>query len=172
MQGLRLATENFIHQLLQTIACIIMARERIVRAYIAEVWNQKKIDLATNYIHWEYKIYADAFNPWEKTTLHHSDFKDMLENIFHLTNQIDFRIDSLMENDLFVGITWNLNASFNNTSTIREEDNQFYTFKGMTTFQFKEDLICGHTQLYLGPSIFEFINLQLHKDDSSQLSKP
>lgn len=125
-----------------------MNKAEIIREFIDVIWNKKQIEKVPNYINQEYKIHLDAEDPWECTTLFHSDYIDRLEHTFSSFPDAHFVINKLYEEKNHVGITWTLTGT--NTGSIREFPPTYKKIKadGMTIYHFKDSLICAHTQIF------------------------
>jgi steroid delta-isomerase-like uncharacterized protein len=113
-----------------------------------EVWNKKLADKIKNYVHEEYIIHLDAGDPWENKNLSHPEFKNRLKYSFDSFPDMHFEIASAIEEANHVAITWILTGT--NLGAIQEypPTNKKIKTKGVTIYNFKDNLICGHIQVF------------------------
>lgn len=127
---------------------ITMKKEDFLREFMNEIWNKKRFDKVENYVHRQYTIHLDTSDPWEGKILDHEEFKTRLNYSFDSFPDMNFEITSAIEDDNLVAITWILTGT--NLGMIGEypPTNKAINTRGMTIYHFKDDLICGHTQVF------------------------
>ncbi len=125
-----------------------MNKEAFSREFMDEIWNKKNFDKVANYVHPEYTIYLDTTDPWEGKTLSYSEFKDRLNFSFNSFPDMNFEITTAIPEENHVAITWILTGT--NLGMIGEypPTNKAIKTKGVTIYHFKDNLICGHTQVF------------------------
>lgn len=125
-----------------------MNKESFLRDFMTEIWNKKKFDKISQYVHPKYTIYLDTADPWEGKSLSHSEFKERLIYSFNSFPDMNFHITSAITEENHVAITWVLKGT--NLGMIGEypPTKKSIETKGITIYHFKDDLICGHTQVF------------------------
>ena len=125
-----------------------MKKESFLREFMTEIWNKQSFDKVEQYVHKEYTIHLDTSDPWEGKTLSHLDFKERLKFSFLSFPDMNFEITSSISEENHVAINWILTGT--NFGMIGEHPptkNAINT-KGMTIYYFKDNLICGHSQVF------------------------
>jgi len=127
---------------------VAMKKETFLREFMAEIWNKKRFERVEHYVHKHYTIHLDTSDPWEGKTLDHAEFKVRLNFSFDSFPDMHFEITSAIEDENQVAITWILTGT--NLGKIGEypPTKKAINTKGMTIYHFKDDLICGHTQVF------------------------
>jgi steroid delta-isomerase-like uncharacterized protein len=125
-----------------------MNKEAILRAFIEEVWNEKRKDLVVTYVHDAYTIHLDTGDHWEGKTLDHKAYKERLDFSFDSFPDMNFEIKSAIEEENHVAITWILTGT--NLGKIGDfpPTNKKINTPGMTIYYFNDDLISGHAQVF------------------------
>ncbi len=125
-----------------------MSKATILRAFMTNVWNEKRKDLVETYVSPNYKIHLDTGDNWEGQTLNHAAFKKRLDFSFDSFPDINFDIQSAIEEENHVAITWILTGT--NLGKIGEfpPTNKKIKTKGMTIYFFENNLITGHSQVF------------------------
>ena len=125
-----------------------MNKEALIREFIDEIWNRKFNDKIKTYVHEKYIIHLDAGDPWENKTLSHLEFKNRLKYSFDSFPDMHFEITSAIEETNHVAITWILTGT--NSGSIQDYPpaNKKIKTNGVTIYHFKDNLICGHTQIF------------------------
>ncbi len=126
-----------------------MNKENFLREFIHEVWNKKNLHKIDKFIHNEYTIHLDTGDPWEGKTLSNSEFKNRMElGSFKPFPDVNFEITSAIEEENHVAINWILTGT--NLGQIGEypPTKKSINAKGITIYHFKDNLICGHTQIF------------------------
>ena len=113
-----------------------------------EVWNKKDFNKVEKYISNEYVIHLDTADPWEGKTLSHAEFKKRLKFSFDSFPDMNFKITSAITEEKHVAITWILTGT--NLGMIGEylPTKRKIETMGLTIYHFKDNLICGHTQVF------------------------
>ena len=113
-----------------------------------QIWNKKSFGKVEQYVHKEYTIHLDTTDPWEGKTLTHSEFKERLKFSFNSFPDMNFEITSAIEEENHVAITWILTGT--NLGMIGEypPTKTKINTKGITIYNFKDNLINGHTQVF------------------------
>ena len=113
-----------------------------------EVWNKKGFEKVEKYVHHKYTVHLDTADPWEGKTLNHDEFKTRLKFSFDSFPDMNFEITFAIEEENHVAITWILTGT--NLGNIGEFPPTKKSIKtnGVTIYHFKENLICGHTQVF------------------------
>lgn len=125
-----------------------MSKEKILREFMTEVWNEQKKDLISKYVSKEYKIHLDPGDNWEGQILDHKEFERRLDFSFDSFPDINFEITSAIEDGNHVAVTWVLTGT--NTGPIAEHQpsNKKIKTTGMTFYYFRDNLISGHSQVF------------------------
>lgn len=125
-----------------------MNKETFLKEFMEEIWNNKQFDKVDQYVHPEYTIHLDTTDPWEGKTLSHFEFKERLNFSFNSFPDMNFEITSSISEENHVAITWILSGT--NLGMIGEYPATKKSIKttGITIYHFKDNLICGHTQIF------------------------
>lgn len=125
-----------------------MNKELFLREFMEEIWNKKDFDLVEKYVNPEYKIFLDTADPWEGKILSLSEFIERLRFSFNSFPDMHFEITSAIPDDNHVAITWIMTGTnLGEIGGLPPTSNKIKT-KGMTIYHFKENLICGHSQVF------------------------
>jgi steroid delta-isomerase-like uncharacterized protein len=125
-----------------------MKNENTLREFIQKIWNEKDITSIPKFVTNEYTIHLDNADPWEGKTLNHDEFKLRLDNSFIPFPDINFDIKTLVADGNCVSISWvmtgtNLGNLGNVPATLKP-----ICTEGITIYYFKDDKICGHSQVF------------------------
>lgn len=125
-----------------------MSKERILREFMSEVWNNQSKERVNHYVAEEYQIYLDPGDRWEGIILNHEEFKNRLDFSFDSFPDMNFEITSVIEEEKHVAITWIMTGT--NLGKIGELPATQKKIKtdGITIYYFKDNLICGHSQVF------------------------
>ncbi len=125
-----------------------MSKEMRLRAFMEEVWNKQNKEAVADYVCKAYQIYLDTGDNWEGQTLDHQAFKERLDFSFNSFPDMNFEINSAIEEENHVAITWVLTGT--NLGKIGEfpPTNKKIKVNGMTIYFFKDNLISGHSQVF------------------------
>ena len=125
-----------------------MNKESFLRAFMKEVWNEKKISEVEKYIHPEYTIHLDPADPWEGKTLSHDVFKERLLFSFQSFPDIHFEITSSILDENHVAIIWILTGTNLGPIGDLSPTNKSIKTNGITIYHFKDEKINGHSQVF------------------------
>lgn len=125
-----------------------MNKERFLRNFMKEIWNEQQFEKIAFYVHENYTIHLDTADPWEGQTLSHETFKERLKFSFNSFPDMNFDITSAIEEENHVAITWiltgtNLGGIANFPPTHRK-----IKTTGITIYHFTNERISGHTQIF------------------------
>ena len=125
-----------------------MSKEKILRTFMKQIWNQQRKDLVEQFVATEYQIYLDTGDPWEGKILNHMEFKKRLDFSFNSFPDINFEITAAIEEESHVAINWILTGT--NLGKIGDfpPTNKKIRTNGMTIYYFRDDLIAGHSQVF------------------------
>lgn len=125
-----------------------MSKEEILKTFLKKVWNEQRKDLVETFVHPSYHIHLDTGDNWEGKTLKHSEYKERLDFSFNSFPDMHFEITAAIEEENHVAINWILTGT--NTGTIQGFPPTHKKIKtnGMTIYYFKDNLICGHAQVF------------------------
>jgi len=125
-----------------------MSKEKILREFMEEVWNNQRKDLVGKFVAEEYKIHLDTGDNWEGKILNQEEFKKRLDFSFDSFPDMNFEIKSAIEEENHVAITWILTGTnlgkIGNFPPTKKKINT----NGMTIYFFKGNLISGHSQVF------------------------
>ena len=125
-----------------------MHKEKILREFIEQVWNNQRKDLVARFVASEYEIHLDTGDNWEGKTLKHQEYIKRLDFSFNSFPDINFEIITAIEDENHVAISWILTGTnLGKIGDIPPTNNKIKT-NGMTIYYFKDDLICGHSQVF------------------------
>ena len=132
-----------------------MNKTQFLKSFMQDVWNNKEMEQIEKYIHSAYTIHLDAADPWEGKTLTHKEFEERLMFSFGSFPDMNFDIQSAIEEENHVAITWILTGT--NKGSIGEfpPTNKAIKTNGMTIYHFKENKINGHTQVFDRMTVFK-----------------
>ncbi len=125
-----------------------MKKEKFLREFIDEVWNQQGFGKVAKYVHNEYTVHLDHTDPWEGKTLGHDEFKERLKYSFDSFPDMHFEITSAIEDGNHVAITWILTGTNLGMIGGYLATGKSIKTKGMTIYHFKDGLINGHSQVF------------------------
>jgi len=138
-----------------------MSKENILREFMEKVWNNQRKDLVEKYVAKKYQIHLDTGDNWEGKILNHKAFKERLDFSFDSFPDINFEIQSAIEEENHVAITWILTGT--NLGKIGDSPPTKKKIKtnGMTIYFFDGNLITGHSQVFDRTTVMQqlgFIN--------------
>jgi len=125
-----------------------MKNEMILRDFMDKVWNEKDMHSIAAFVHPAYTIHLDTGDPWEGKTLNHQEFETRLHYSFNSFPDIHFAIQNAISDGDYVAITWIMTGT--NTGKIGDflpTNKSIKTF-GTTIYHFKDDKVCGHSQVF------------------------
>lgn len=125
-----------------------MNKEKILREFMNEVWNNQGFDKVGKYVHSEYTIHVDTADPWEGKTLNHTEFKERLNFSFDSFPDMHFEITSAIEDENHVAINWILTGTNLGMIGAYPATKKAIRTRGITIYHFKNGLINGHTQVF------------------------
>ena len=113
-----------------------------------KVWNEKDPCSIAAFVDPEYTIHIDTGDPWEGKTLNHKDFETRLHHSFNSFPDIHFAIQNAISDGDYVAITWMMTGTnLGNIGDIPPTNKSIKTF-GATIYNFKNDKVCGHSQVF------------------------
>ncbi len=122
-----------------------MKNEIILKDFMQKVWNEKDINSIATLVHPEYTIHIDTGDPWEGKTLNLTEFETRLNYSSNSFPDIHFEIQHTISDGEYVAITW----TGINLRNIEDFPHSIKTF-GTTIYNFKNDKVCGHSQVLTG----------------------
>lgn len=125
-----------------------MKNEIILTDFMQKVWNEKDLNAIAKFVNPEYTIHIDTGDPWEGKTLDHKEFETRLKYSFNSFPDIHFEIQHILADGDYVSITWIMTGT--NTGDIGDfppTNKSIKTF-GVTIYHFKNDKVCGHSQVF------------------------
>ena len=125
-----------------------MTKEKIIREFMAKVWNDRRKDLVENFIDEKYKIHLDTGDNWEGQILTHEEFKKRLDFSFNSFPDMNFEIMSAIEEENHVAITWILTGTNLGMIGNLPPTNKKIKTNGITIYYFNGNLISGHSQVF------------------------
>jgi len=125
-----------------------MSKEKILREFMEEVWNNQRKDLVEKFVAEEYQIHLDTGDNWEGKILNQEEFKKRLDFSFDSFPDMNFEIKSAIEEENHVAVTWILTGT--NLGKIGDfpPTKKKINTDGMTIYFFKGNLISGHSQVF------------------------
>jgi predicted ester cyclase len=115
---------------------------------MGEIWNEQRFDKIEHYVHPEYTIHLDTADPWEGKTLNHIEFKERLKYSFTSFPDIHFEITDAISQENHVAITWIMTGTNLGMLGAYPPTKKTIRTKGFTIYHFKDNLICGHIQVF------------------------
>ena len=120
----------------------------LVKEFIEEIWNKKKVSHLDKYIQPAYTIFLDNTDPWEGRTIDLDTFIARLQNSFFPFPDIHFNIKTAVSDGNAVAITWIMTGThLGNIGDFKATHNQIETF-GTTIYHIQDGKICGHSQVF------------------------
>ncbi len=132
-----------------------MSKEKVLRDFINQVWNNQKKDLVEKYVSDEYTVHLDTGDNWEGKVLSHQEYKERLDFSFNSFPDMHFEITSAIEEENHVAITWILTGT--NLGKINDfpPTNNTIRTRGMTIYYFTNNLVSGHSQVFDRRTVME-----------------
>jgi predicted ester cyclase len=125
-----------------------MKNEIILRDFMQKIWNEKDFTCITSFVNPAYTIHIDTGDPWEGKTLNHQEFEMRLNYSFNSFPDIHFEIQSAISDGDYVAITWIMTGTnLGNIGDFIPTNKSIKTF-GATIYHFKNDKVCGHSQVF------------------------
>lgn len=115
--------------------------------FMDNIWNKKQFDMVEKYVHPEYTIRLDNADPWEGQTISHAIFKERLMFSFNSFPDMNFEVTAVIGDGDNVAINWVLTGTHLGNIGDIGPTKKAINAPGMTIYHFKDDLICGHTQV-------------------------
>jgi steroid delta-isomerase-like uncharacterized protein len=132
-----------------------MGNETIVKDFIETVWNKKDIESVVKFVADEYTVYLDNGDPWEGKIINHEGFKARLNYSFNSFPDINFFIETAVADGNNVAITWIMTGTnLGNIGDIPATNKAIKT-SGTTIYYFKDDKVCGHSQVFDRTTVME-----------------
>jgi steroid delta-isomerase-like uncharacterized protein len=125
-----------------------MNKEKILRTFMEQVWNNQRKDLVPEFVAEAYQIHLDTGDNWEGQTLNHSTFQQRLDFSFDSFPDMNFEITSAIEDENHVAINWILTGTNLGKIANFPPTNKKIRANGMTIYYFKGNLITGHSQVF------------------------
>lgn len=116
--------------------------------FMEEIWNQKKAEELSKYIHPKYTVHLDTADPWEGKTLTHKEFITRLNYSFDSFPDLHFEITATIEEEHCVAINWVLTGTHLGFIGDLPPTQKLIRTPGITIYHFTDDLISGHTQVF------------------------
>lgn len=118
-----------------------------LKDFMDNIWNKQQFDMVEKYVHPEYTIRLDNADPWEGQTISHAIFKERLKFSFNSFPDMNFEVAASIGDGNNVAITWILTGTHLGNIGDIGPTKKAINAAGMTIYHFKDDLICGHTQV-------------------------
>jgi steroid delta-isomerase-like uncharacterized protein len=120
----------------------------VLRGLIQKVWNEKRIELITQYVAQDYTVHLDHGDRWEGKTLSHADYELRLQDSFVPFPNIHFDIRHFIADGDRVAITWIMTGT--NTGPIAGMPATGRPIRtwGTTIYHFRDGKVCGHDQVF------------------------
>ncbi len=131
-----------------------MDKISFLKTFMEDVWNNKNIENIEEYIFPAYQIHLDKADPWEGKTLSFNDFIMRLRYSFDSFPDMHFNILSAIEDGDNVAITWILTGTNLGKIGDMPSTNKPIKTNGITIYHFKDNKICGHTQVFDRMTVF------------------
>lgn len=125
-----------------------MTKEKILKDFMDQVWNQQRKDLVEKFVDKEYRIQLDTGDSWEGQILNHEEFRKRLDYSFNAFPDMNFEITSAIEEENHVAITWILTGTNLGIINNLPPTNKKIKTNGMTIYHFSNNMISGHTQVF------------------------
>lgn len=120
----------------------------LLREFIQEVWNEKRLDRISRYVAEDYTVFLDNADPWEGKTLMHEEFKTRLHYSFNSFSDIHFEITSSIEDGNTVAINWVMTGMNDGKIGDIQPTHKRIQAEGITLYHFRNGKICGHSQVF------------------------
>ena len=125
-----------------------MKNEIVLKDFMQKVWNEKDMNAIAEFVNPAYTIHIDTGDPWEGKTLNHKQFETRLKYSFNSFPDIHFEIQHAISDGDYVAITWIMTGTnLGNIGDIPPTNKSIKTF-GATIYHFKNDKVCGHSQVF------------------------
>ena len=125
-----------------------MKNEIIIKDFMQKVWNEKDFTAISSFVHPEYTIHIDTGDPWEGKTLNHTEFETRLNYSFNSFPDVHFEIQHTISDGEYVAITWIMKGTnLRSIGDFPPTNKSIKTF-GVTIYNFKNDKVCGHSQVF------------------------
>lgn len=122
-------------------------KERLLRAFVTEVWDKGNVEAASDYIAPAYTIHHDPGDPWEGMTLDVEAFKDRVRKSREPVPDQRFTIQELFEGESRVAITWKWQGTHWGEIAGFPPTGQQIQMSGATVYYFEDGRISGHWQI-------------------------
>ena len=125
-----------------------MEKEKFLREFMQKVWNEKDFDSIPLFVDNEYTIHLDTGDLWEGKTLDNNEFKTRLEFSFNSFPDINFDIQTAIQDGNFVAITWVMTGTnLGNIGNFPPTGKPIRTL-GTTIYHFRNGKVSGHSQVF------------------------
>ena len=125
-----------------------MEKEKFLREFMQKVWNEKDFDSIPLFVDNEYTIHLDTGDLWEGKTLDNNEFKTRLEFSFNSFPDINFDIQTAIQDGNFVAITWVMTGTnLGNIGNFPPTAKPIRTL-GTTIYHFRNGKVSGHSQVF------------------------
>ena len=125
-----------------------MSNKKILKEFMQRVWNEKDFDSIPLFVDNEYSIYLDTGDLWEGKTLNNNEFKNRLEFSFNSFPDINFDIQTAIEDGNYVAITWVMTGTnLGNIGSFPPTGKPIKTL-GATIYHFRNSKVSGHSQVF------------------------
>lgn len=113
-----------------------------------KVWNEKDFNSIAAFVNPAYTIHIDTGDLWEGKTLNHKEFETRLNYSFDSFPDIHFAIQHAIADGDYVAITWIMTGTnLGRIGNFPPTNKPIKTF-GSTIYHFKNDKVCGHSQVF------------------------